>query len=73
MNSSSRFRLGELPHGGAPDQSTNYLRFEASIDRKRLNSLGDVTTVVRVHLSWNLFVILTPAWALARFGGDCDA
>jgi mono/diheme cytochrome c family protein len=34
-----------------------------------LNSLEDFTTVVRVHLSWKLFLILTPAWAFALFEG----
>ena len=34
-----------------------------------MNSLGEITTVVGVHLSWKLFLILTPARAFALFGG----
>src|SRR5262249_61296092 len=33
-------------------------RLEASIAGDPLNSLGEITTVVRVHLSWTLFLIL---------------
>jgi CxxC motif-containing protein (DUF1111 family) len=44
-------------------------RLEARIDGEPLNSLADVTTVVRVQPSWKLFLILTLVWAFALFGG----
>ncbi len=42
---------------------------EASTDGEPLIFLGTITTVVGVQLSRTLFLILTPDWAFALFGG----